>query len=180
MTKPPKPPSGANRIPLMVRTSPDFRERLEAAATASGRSLAQEAELRLERSFADDHNIEVMARFMGEKYDDLNRQMVDQVVSLAGGDDLFMLWSKLSWSIQAVEHERGKSIRDDDETRHEAERRVLGDLPGVFRSLPPRFSEFKRQAAENAAARGPQVSGLAALGTGLAPLGHKGPWPPIK
>lgn len=43
------------RHPLNMRTTKDVRERLEAAAGAAGRSLAQEVEFRLERSFhADD------------------------------------------------------------------------------------------------------------------------------
>lgn len=42
------------RIPLMVRTTQSLREKMEAAIKQSGRSLAQEAELRLERSFAAD------------------------------------------------------------------------------------------------------------------------------
>ena len=39
------------RYPLNMRTTFELRRNLEAAATASGRSLAQEAEYRLERSF---------------------------------------------------------------------------------------------------------------------------------
>jgi NADP-dependent 3-hydroxy acid dehydrogenase YdfG len=37
-----------------MRTTRDTRDRLEAAATANGRSLAQEVEFRLERSFAEE------------------------------------------------------------------------------------------------------------------------------
>jgi hypothetical protein len=39
------------RYPLNMRTTRETRERLEAAAAATGRSLAQEVEARLERSF---------------------------------------------------------------------------------------------------------------------------------
>jgi hypothetical protein len=39
------------RFPLSLRTTKQLREKLEAAAADSGRSLAQEIELRLEMSF---------------------------------------------------------------------------------------------------------------------------------
>jgi alkanesulfonate monooxygenase SsuD/methylene tetrahydromethanopterin reductase-like flavin-dependent oxidoreductase (luciferase family) len=39
------------RFPLSLRTTKQLREKLEAAAAESGRSLAQEIELRLEMSF---------------------------------------------------------------------------------------------------------------------------------
>ena len=43
--------STERRHPLNVRTTKDIREKLEAAARASGRSLTQELEHRLEQSF---------------------------------------------------------------------------------------------------------------------------------
>jgi Arc-like DNA binding domain len=42
---------GRKRYPLNMRTTKETRDRLEAAAIASGRSLVQEVEARLERSF---------------------------------------------------------------------------------------------------------------------------------
>jgi hypothetical protein len=42
---------GGKRHPLNMRTTKETRERLAAAASANGRSLAQEVEIRLERSF---------------------------------------------------------------------------------------------------------------------------------
>lgn len=42
------------RCPLSLRTTPEVRSALEAAAEASGRSLTQETEFRLERSFEMD------------------------------------------------------------------------------------------------------------------------------
>lgn len=47
----PKAAVEGKRYPLNMRTTFELRRNLEAAATASGRSLAQEAEYRLERSF---------------------------------------------------------------------------------------------------------------------------------
>lgn len=48
------------RVPLMVRTTPSLRSELENAAGESGRSLAQEVESRLERSFNDQKIFEMM------------------------------------------------------------------------------------------------------------------------
>lgn len=44
------PQGEGKRIPLMARTTPSLRARLEAAAAASGRSLGQEVEYQLERA----------------------------------------------------------------------------------------------------------------------------------
>ena len=46
-------PAG-KRYPLNMRTTRELRDRIEAAARASGRSLVQEVEYRLERSFQTD------------------------------------------------------------------------------------------------------------------------------
>jgi hypothetical protein len=45
---------GGKRHPLNMRTTKETRERLEAAASTNGRSLAQEVEVRLERSFTEE------------------------------------------------------------------------------------------------------------------------------
>lgn len=42
------------RVPLNMRTTRALRDRVEAAAEASGRSIAQEVEFLLERSFWED------------------------------------------------------------------------------------------------------------------------------
>jgi len=48
--RPTKPPKAGQRVPLGLRVTPEMKKRLEKAATKKGRSLSQEAELRLERS----------------------------------------------------------------------------------------------------------------------------------
>ena len=53
-----KPTGDGKRHPLNMRTTRETRERLEATAAANGRSLAQEVEARLERSFAQDQRLE--------------------------------------------------------------------------------------------------------------------------
>ncbi|NUU39627.1 TraY domain-containing protein [Tardiphaga robiniae] len=47
---------GGKRHPLNVRTTFEARQRLESAAMESGRSLTQEAEVRIERTFKSDDN----------------------------------------------------------------------------------------------------------------------------
>jgi hypothetical protein len=47
-------PEEGKRHPLNIRTTRELREQLGAAANRSGRSLAQEMEIRLEHSFADE------------------------------------------------------------------------------------------------------------------------------
>ncbi len=52
------PPGKGKRVPLNMRTTRELRGSLEKAAANSGRSLAQEVETRLERSFAEEANLE--------------------------------------------------------------------------------------------------------------------------
>lgn len=52
------PPGKGKRVPLNMRTTRELRGSLEKAAATSGRSLAQEVENRLERSFAEEANLE--------------------------------------------------------------------------------------------------------------------------
>jgi hypothetical protein len=47
-----KAPLPGKRYPLNMRTTKELRDKIEAAAWASGRSLVQEVEYRLEQSFA--------------------------------------------------------------------------------------------------------------------------------
>jgi uncharacterized protein (DUF1778 family) len=61
---------GGKRYPLSLRTTQELRQRLEAAAGASGRSLAQEVEFLLDRALAPrrrdaDDVIQTVDRLMG-------------------------------------------------------------------------------------------------------------------
>ena len=49
--RPMKPPTPGERTPLGLRVTAETKRRIEAAAIESGRSISQEAELRLEQSF---------------------------------------------------------------------------------------------------------------------------------
>jgi hypothetical protein len=57
----------AKRVPVSFRTTPNMSEKITAAAKASGRSLAQEVEYRLERSFRDDDVAEAIWSRLAEK-----------------------------------------------------------------------------------------------------------------
>jgi hypothetical protein len=59
-----------NRIPVGLRMTPELRENLVERSGANGRSLTQEIELRLERSFDDDRLDRIEAkldRLLGER-----------------------------------------------------------------------------------------------------------------
>ena len=49
--RPRKLPKAAARVPLSMRVTPAVRKKLERAALKRGRSISQEAEIRLEQSF---------------------------------------------------------------------------------------------------------------------------------
>lgn len=55
--RPTKPPRPGERNPLGLRVTAEVKERLERAARESGRSISQEVEMRLERSFAADEHL---------------------------------------------------------------------------------------------------------------------------
>ncbi len=63
MPKRATPDGEGKRVPLMARTTIGLRQALEKAAGESGRSLAQEVELRLEKSFQTD---QLLDAFIGE------------------------------------------------------------------------------------------------------------------
>ena len=58
------PPGKGKRVPLNMRTTRETRAKLEKSAAGSGRSLVQEVEYRLERSFAEEPQSEIAYRLM--------------------------------------------------------------------------------------------------------------------
>ncbi len=58
------PPGKGKRVPLNMRTTRETREKLEKSAAESGRSLVQEVEYRLERSFAEEPQSEIAYRLI--------------------------------------------------------------------------------------------------------------------
>ena len=103
--RPPLPQGEGKRHPLNIRTTKEMRDRLEAAATASGRSLAQEVEFRLEASLSN------------EKKDELTHQvLMDNIYEQFGGRDIYSLMELLARAIRLVEYETKKSWLNDTET----------------------------------------------------------------
>jgi hypothetical protein len=65
---PARTPEPGERVPMSFRVTPDFKAMLDQAAAQSGRSLAQEIELRLVHSFRDQRIVEsTMALAYGER-----------------------------------------------------------------------------------------------------------------
>jgi hypothetical protein len=70
------------RVPLSFRVTPEFKRRIDQAAAASGRSIAQEIELRLEASLADaavPPEIAALAELLA-------RVMTDTGTAISGGN----------------------------------------------------------------------------------------------
>lgn len=57
--RPTKAPKEGERVSLGLRVTPDTKRKLEAAAIQRGRSLSQEAEIRLEASLASDNHLSI-------------------------------------------------------------------------------------------------------------------------
>jgi hypothetical protein len=62
--RPMKPPTPGQRVPLGLRTTAETKRKLEAAAIESGRSISQEAELRLEQSFEREFVLKSLQRWL--------------------------------------------------------------------------------------------------------------------
>jgi hypothetical protein len=97
--RPPLPPEEGKRYPLNMRTTKEVREKLEAAASESGRSLAQEVEFRVQQSLRDD---EVRAEAFG-------------------GAHNYALMRLISAAIAAVETSRGAKWTEDPHVFREAQ-----------------------------------------------------------
>ena len=88
------PPGEGKRVPLNMRTTQETRDRLAKAAADSGRSLVQEVEYRLERSFLDE--------------DARDREM--------GGKGLHALFRLLGAAAEIIEARTGKNWSEDWDT----------------------------------------------------------------
>ena len=97
--RPPLPPEEGKRYPLNMRTTKEVREKLEAAASESGRSLTQEVEFRVQQSLRDDE-----ARF-----------------EAFGGTHNYALMRLISAAIAAIETGRGAKWTEDSSVLHEAQ-----------------------------------------------------------
>lgn len=168
MSRRPQVEGSAPRVPIQTRVPPSLRDRLSAASEESGRSMAQEIELRLERSFdlADitTKAMEAAAAKMFDAMMGISENQKALLLQQCGGDELFLLWQIPAFAIQQVERERGKKIRDDEETCRAAERAVLGAVTDVFRTLPPTYSQWAASIPPMPVKGETFKDGLAALG----------------
>src|SRR5262245_29627182 len=80
--RPLKAPTPGQRVGLSLRITPETKARLEKAANRSGRSLSQEAELRLELSFQSD-SFQAAVGGLDEKIEKLTTE-VKTAFSMAG------------------------------------------------------------------------------------------------
>ena len=102
MGRPPLPPEKRKRPSMGFRPTAELRKQLEEAATASGLSLTQEIERRLERSFGEEENL---------------RWAFSKII---GDEVLFQAMVLISSTIHGTEIERGLPWRDDPQGRAEA------------------------------------------------------------
>lgn len=112
------------RYPLNMRTTKETRDRLEAAARASGRSLAQEVEYLVGRALL---NEEIRESTLGAVYESF------------GGSENFRLMQLLAGAIHQVEQTTGKSWRSHLDTYQqvdEALRLILHVLGSEAREFP--------------------------------------------
>jgi hypothetical protein len=103
--RPALPVGEGKRHPLNMRTTRETRDWLEAAATASGRSLAQEVEFHLEA-----------ARSNKQKDELAYRVLMEHIHEQFGGTDIYSLMGLSARAIPLVEYETKKSWLNDTET----------------------------------------------------------------
>ena len=129
--RPPLPPGEGKRVPLNMRTTRERRDHLERAARASGRSLTQEVEIRVERSFLDEE----------ARYHDF------------GGKLRYKQMRLVALVIDLVEEQMGANWQSDRKTYVEVRRAVDTFLEG----LAPRRGKRSGAAALETIEVGPAV-----------------------
>src|SRR5262249_2189859 len=71
--RPALPAGEGKRVPLNMRTTQDLRDKIDATAKESGRSLAKELEYRLERSSAEEQAIAVVVKEFHRQLDEMKK-----------------------------------------------------------------------------------------------------------
>ena len=99
--RPALPPGEGKRYPLNMRTTKDVRDQLKAAAAASGRSLVQEVEFRLQKSFSNELTYQGFMESIYEQFE---------------GKGIYHLMKLLARALAISERETGKSWLDDADT----------------------------------------------------------------
>jgi hypothetical protein len=133
MARPRKDDADAKRATIATRVTQDLRSKLEEASAQSGRSLAQEIEIRLERSLEFASIVDAAMSAAQSAID----QSYAMLVGLAGGEDNFSVAVYLGYSASLIERQTGKSWKDDEATRHKVEAHLLSIIPGALRDPPP-------------------------------------------
>ncbi len=98
------------RTPLNMRSTRELRERLEREAADSGRSLAQEVEFRLERSFEEEKSQAA-----------ISDEAVGGVYASFGKLETFLVARLLANAIQTIEAVTGKNWMDDPEVHRQTQ-----------------------------------------------------------
>ena len=111
MGRPPLPPDEKRLASMGFRPTPEIRARLEAAARTSNRSLSQEIESRLERSFLEESSAK----------------------EFFGGTQVFALARLIAAVVSVVEAGTGKTWRDDRDTHLQ----VRAAIDKILDSLGP-------------------------------------------
>ena len=117
------PPGEGKRTPLNMRTTRELRERLEREAADSGRSLAQEVEARLERSFAEEKSRAA-----------ISDEAVGGVYASFGKPETFLVARLLANAIHTIEAVTGKNWMDDPKA-HRQTQEACKNILDAFR--PP-------------------------------------------
>ena len=104
------PPGEGKRTPLNMRTTRELRERLEREAADSGRSLAQEIEFRLERSFAEE-----------KSQAEISDEAVGGFYTSFGKLETFLVARLLANAIHTIEAVTGKNWMDDPEAHRQTQ-----------------------------------------------------------
>ncbi len=115
--KPGRPPAGpyeGKRKTLSTRITPELRDKLEAASKASGRSLSQEIELRLDRSFETDV----------------------QLHEAFGGEHLYALARMIAAILALIESTSGKTWKTDRQTFEEVKAVIDKTLEALGPTAP--------------------------------------------
>lgn len=123
------------RVPLQTRTTAPVRDRLEAAAKRSGRSMSQEMEMRLEQSFQT-QDIAENVLLLIQKRD-------ETLVDLMGGPKTLSLLHALSVIIGCVEHDIGKEWHTDSQSKAAVFSVLETVLPKLIRRDLPAWGDYK-------------------------------------
>jgi predicted HicB family RNase H-like nuclease len=157
------------RYPLNMRTTKELRDKIESAATVSGRSLVQEVEIRLERSFQEEEiekstgtvklQVRLSERLHGrleeaakQKGQSINTEIWDRLnVSLELENREKMIEKTASDGVQGlqkfeeemIERVAKRAARDAVQAQQEETRNLLAELSKSKDESPPKGEDPK-------------------------------------